>query len=310
MRFKGLDLNLLVALDALLDERSVSRAAERLHVSQPAMSAALTRMREYFGDPILKLHGRQMVPTSHAVRIHPKLKALLRDIDVIVSETSTFDPIKSDRRFRVGVSDYIMAILFSDLLRECQTTAPNIKIECVPPSDDLLPQLNQGTLDLIIVPDNQTSDEHPSELLFKEKYVVVGCAKNSRIKNGRISKSQFEKAGHISVEIGTLRRTSFAEHHLQKLGVKRRIELHVSSFLAAPELVVGTERLAVVHERLATLFAERLDIAVAKLPFTFPVMDMMMQFHQTREEDPALIWLRENLTAHAGRRIKKSNTLS
>ena len=298
MRFKGLDLNLLVALDALLDECSVSRAAERLNISQPAMSAALTRMRDYFGDPILKQHGRRMVPTPHAIRIHPKLKNLLREVDVIVSETSNFDPKKSNRKFRIGASDYIMAVLLSSVLAEFHYIAPNITIDCIPLSESIYPLLDQGLIDLIIVPRDQISDEHPSELLLEETYVVVGCAKNPAIKKGRITKAAFEKASHISVELGTVRRSSFAEHHFHKLGVQRHIELHVSSFLAAPELVIDTNRLAVVHRRLALRFEKRLDIAIAKLPYSFPVMDMMMQYHQTREDDPALVWLRRKLIEH------------
>ncbi|HSI16835.1 MAG TPA: LysR family transcriptional regulator, partial [Sphingomonas sp.] len=106
MRFQGLDLNLLVALDVLIEERSVSRAAERLHLSQPAMSAALRRLRDYFNDPILAAHGKKMIPTPHALRLRGALRTLLTDVERMVSLSTQFDPATSQRRFRIGTSDY------------------------------------------------------------------------------------------------------------------------------------------------------------------------------------------------------------
>jgi DNA-binding transcriptional LysR family regulator len=291
MRFKGLDLNLLVALDALLDEQSVSRAAERLHVSQPAMSAALTRMRGYFGDPILHLHGKRMVPTAHAVRIRPRLKALLRDVDGLISETSKFDPATSDRVFRICTSDYIMAVIIRPLVQELGQAAPNISLECISPSDSILTLLNQGVLDVLITPEEHISPDHPSALFFEEKHVVVGWRGNPVIQDGTISEEDFFAAGHVVVEVGQVRPTSFAEVQMQKLGRPRHIDMRVSSFLVAPEMVVNTSRLTVMHERLARHFADRLDIAIAEPPFDIPVMREMVQYHQTRKDDPALRWL-------------------
>jgi DNA-binding transcriptional LysR family regulator len=301
MRFKGLDLNLLVALDALLDEQSVSRAAERLHVSQPAMSAALTRMRTYFGDPILHLHGKRMVPTAHAVRIRPKLKALLRDVDGLISETSKFDPATSDRVFRICTSDFIMAVIIRPLVQELEQSAPGISLECTSPSDTILTLLNQGVLDVLITPEEHISPDHPSELFFEEKHVVAGWSRNPVIRDGRISAEDFFAAGHVVVELGQVRPSSFAELQMLKLGRPRHIDMRVSSFLVAPEMVVNTSRLTVMHERLARYFADRLDIAIAEPPFEIPVMREMLQYHQTRQNDPALRWLLGKLRDEAAR---------
>lgn len=311
MRFKGLDLNLLIALDVLLDEQSVSRAAERLHVSQPAMSAALMRMREYFGDPLLKLHGKRMIPTAHAMRIQPKLKSLLGDIDILVSQSSAFDPATSDRRFRMGVSDYLLAVLFPSLVAELETAAPGVSLECTPPTDTLVAQLNQGALDCIITPENHISADHPAELLFEEDYVVVGCARNEALKGGMLDRRDFFKAGHIVVELGLLRPMSYAEFHLQKLGRQRKIDMRVASFLIAPELVINTSRITVMQRRLADYFRSRLPIAVAEMPVRIPKMREMIQYHQTRADDPALKWLIQRLRVHAGhspaRRSRKNH---
>ncbi|WP_428409759.1 LysR family transcriptional regulator [Hyphococcus sp.] len=299
MRFKGLDLNLLLALDVLLDEQSVSRAAERMNISQPAMSAALTRIREYFSDPILQLHGKKMIPTAHAIRIRPRLKEVLRDLDVLISESSQFDPSKSDRRFRIGTSDYLLAVLFPGVTQEIEQTAPAIRIETVQPSDSMSSTLDQGFLDLIISPEYMLSSDHPTEPLFEEDYVVVGWAKNPAFRRRKLTQDDFFKAGHVAVELGRVRRTSFAEFHLQDMPRARRIDMNVSSFLVAPEMVVNSMRLTVMQRRLALLFAERLDIAISEMPFPFPKMQEMIQYHSTREKDPGLRWLIDLVKKHA-----------
>ncbi len=298
MRFKGLDLNLLVALDVLLDEQSVSRAAERLHVSQPAMSAALTRIRGYFSDPILQQHGKRMVPTAHAMRIRPKLKALLRDTDALVLETSRFDPATSERRFKIGVSDFALTVLVRPLARELEHLAPGVSFDCIPPTEGMVAMLDQGGLDLVISPEVLLSPDHPSELLFEEEHVVVGWKGNPVLAGGVISEDDYFAAGHIIVELGNLRPVSFSESHLQKLGRPRRVGMRVTSFLAAPEMVVGTGRLTVVHRRLAQFYSTRLDIQIAALPFQIPTMREMLQYHQAREDDPALRWLIGKLHQH------------
>jgi DNA-binding transcriptional LysR family regulator len=291
MRFKTLDLNLLVALDVLLEEQSVTRAAERLNVSQPAMSAALSRLREYFGEPLFILHGKRMIPTAAALRMQQPLKELLQDVEVLVTETTHFDPATSDRRFRIATSDFLLAVIFPALAQRLHLIAPGISLDIVPPSELTVPMLDQGELDLFISPEGNISPNHPSELLFEERSVVVGWAKNPVFKRGKLTADDFYRAGHVVVEIGRQARTSFSEECLKKSGRERRIEMRVHSFLTAPEMVVNTMKLTVMHERLARIFASRLDIAIAEMPFDFPVLREMIQYHQTRENDTGLRWL-------------------
>lgn len=124
MRLKGLDLNLLVALDILLDERSVSRAAERLHLSQPAASAALGRLRDYFEDELLVLHGKRMIPTAYAESLVPELKQILAHVDELIATSAEFDPASTERVFRLMGSDYIATILISAVVAKLHTAAP------------------------------------------------------------------------------------------------------------------------------------------------------------------------------------------
>lgn len=290
MRFQGLDLNLLVALDVLIEERSVSRAAERLHLSQPAMSAALRRLRDYFHDPILSAHGKKMIPTPHALRLRGALRALLTDVERMVSLSTQFDPATSQRRFRIGASDYLSIVLFTHLVPELEQVAPGVSVELVPPSDAMAAMLDQGELDLMITPAEHVSPDHPSELLFEERHVVAGWAGNPLVQ-GPLSEEDFLAAGHVAVEIGRLRPTSFAETFLREQGKERRIEVLVSSFAVAPEMLVNTRRLAVMHERLARAYAERIAIRFVEMPFAFPMMREMLQYNRTRGEDAGLRWL-------------------
>lgn len=290
MRYKGLDLNLLIALDALLDEQSVSRAAERLHISQPAMSAALGRLRTHLDDPVLIAHGKRMVPSPQALRIKPLLSSILADIDAMVLSAARFDPATSNRRFRIGTSDYLMSVIYAPLMARLAREAPGVGLQFLQPADEIVTMLDKGELDMLILPDINASLDHPCEPLFEEEFVVAGWSGNPVFAAG-MTLEAFSAAGHVAVELGRVARASFAETHLRQLGIPRRIELIASSFLVVPELLVGTQRLALMHERLARQAAQRFPIQYAALPFDFPRMNETVQYHRTRHDDPGLRWL-------------------
>lgn len=295
MRFKGLDLNLLQALDLLLEEKHVSRAAERMHVTQPAMSGALTRLRQYFDDPLLQQHGKRMIPTPHALSLRPKLKRVLGEIDTLIAQLSQFEPSKSDRKFMIGTSDYVIAVIFSQLVPRLAQIAPKISFEFVQSSEAMLVLFEQGQLDVAIIPEYIAPRNHPLEQLYKENHVVVGWSQNPALANGVISPEDFYSAGHVVVELGRVRPTSFSETYLLREGEPRRIEMRVPSFLAAPEMVVGTHRLTVMHERLARMFAQRIDVSYVPMPFEIPPMTQLLLHHETRKEDPSIQWLCERI---------------
>lgn len=295
MRHKTLDLNLLVALDVLLEEQSVTRAAERLHISQPAMSAALARLRDYFNDPLFVMHGKKMVPTATALRLKEPLKTLLRDVDVLVTETTHFDPSTSERRFKISASDYVLSVVLPNLIQRLEQLAPGIIINCVPPSELAPQQLDQGKLDMIIVPEKHISSDHPSDLLFTDRFVAVGCSSNPLLAADHLDEEAFYAAGHVAVDIGANSAPSVGESYLRQRGRERRIEMSVASFLLAPEVVVNTAKITVMHEKLAQLYQQRLPIAIAELPFELPSLREMVQYHASRQNDTGLHWLIEQM---------------
>jgi LysR family nod box-dependent transcriptional activator len=290
MRFKGLDLNLLMALEALLTEKNVSRAARRLNLTQPAISAALRRLRSYFQDEILIPHGKRMLPTAVAMSLKPALKEVMERLDQFVVAATAFNPRTSRRQFKIAASDFITTFLVAPLLPSVSREAPNIGLQLLHPSRHVVELFVQGEVDLMIIPEDVLAPDHPSELLFEEKQVVVGWDRNPAL-NKPLTKEVFMASGHVDVEIGPEQESSAVERQLQRMGRYRRIEILTPLFSAMPYMLPGTLRLAIVGERLALMLARSLPLKIAPIPFKFPVSRQMIQFHQTRGLDCGLNWL-------------------
>ena len=298
MRLKGLDLNLLVALDVLLDERSVSRAAERLHLSQPAASAALGRLRDYFKDDLLVLHGKRMIPTSYAESLMPEVKRILGYVDAMISMSAEFDPVRSERCFRLMASDYITTVLLNPFAAELEKLAPNVRLDVRLPDDVIMAEFERGETDLILVPESFLSPHHPAELVFEEPHVVVGCAKNP-IFDAPITREAFFEATHVGVRIGPSREPTFTERQLESLGTQRRMAVIAPSFSVIPWFLPGTKRLVVMQQRLAQTFQAVMPLKIAPVPFEFPMMRLMAQYHSARAADQGLRWFLDQLLAAA-----------
>ena len=299
MRLDNFDLNLLVAFDALLAERNVTRAARRLNVTQSAMSASLKRLREALGDSILVQHGRSMVPTPHAAALAPEVASTIATLRSLISAGTAFDPATADRRFRIAASDYITTVLLVPLLRSLEHEAPFVRLDVTLPADATSARLANGDYDLILTPEDFAEPSHPTELLFEERHVVVACARNRQLR-ARITPEQFARAGHVAVMIDG--HNTFIEDALDGLGIARRIEVRAPSFIQVPWLLPGTCRIALMHERLARLMAPGLDLQVIEPPVPLPVMREVLQYHSSRQKDAGLSWLRAKL-----RQLAKEN---
>lgn len=298
MRFRGLDLNLLAVFDGLMQTRSVSAAARQMNLSQPAMSAALSRLRDYFGDPLLLTHGKRMYPTAFAESLVPLVRASLDGIELLMATSASFDPLTSQRLFRIIASDYVVAAIIAPMLVRFASEAPGVTIQLIQPGEQSSQLIADGKADLMISPQDFLSSDHPTELLFEEEHVVAGWRGNP-LMTGALDEQAFLSAGHVAVVIGSAFNASFADRTLSLMGKSRRIEVSASSFGTLPWLLVGTRRLAVMHERLAVAAARLFPIATAPMPFAFPRMKEMVQFHQTRAGDEGLAWLKNQLRAQA-----------
>jgi DNA-binding transcriptional LysR family regulator len=302
VRFKGLDLNLLHALLVLLEERSVSRAAERLHLSQPAASAALSRLREFFKDELLILHGKRMIPTSYAETLVPEVRRALEQVDSIISMSSEFDALRSERLFRIIASDYVASVLVTPAIQALEEAAPSIQIDIRQPNDQIIKQFERGQMDLLLTPEEFVAPNHPTELLFEERQVVVGWSDNPLVQRG-LSAAAFAESPQVAVALGPSMSPDYAGRYLDGLIENRRIEIFAPSFSVVPWLVIGTQRLAVMHERFAQLVAQYLPLRIQPLPIDIPPMREMLQYHSARTHDSGIVWLRRVLHEMAARMI-------
>ncbi|TWO72903.1 LysR family transcriptional regulator [Caenimonas sedimenti] len=291
MRFNKLDLNLLVALDVLLAEASISRAAERMHMSQSAMSNALGRLREYFDDELLVQVGRRMELTPRAEVLKDAVHDVLLRIDTSVAARPEFIPATADREFRMFVSDFTLATLMPHVLTRAHAEAPNVRFALLPQVDEPTRALDRAEVDFLVMPRDYCAPEHPTEELFKETFRCV-LWKDSRLAKGELTFERYAAAGHVVMQPPAGTQPSLEAWFVQRYGLSRRVEVTSYSFASTPALVVGTERIATVHSRLARLAAQHLPIAVREVPIVMAEMSQVIQWHRYRTRDPGIVWLR------------------
>jgi DNA-binding transcriptional LysR family regulator len=294
MRFQKLDLNLLVVLDVLLEERSVSRAANRLNLSQSAVSGNLARLREFFDDDLLSQIGRSMVPTPLAESMAQPVRDILMQIQSTIETKPSFDPASATRTIRLHASDYVTEVLLAAAIRKARAIAPGIRVEIDFMDDMVLDRLGRGQVDFLLTPDNFTHPDHPKEKLFTDDHVIVVWESNQQVGEA-ISFEQYMAMGHIQVRFGMKRSPSFDQWFLERFGYSRRAEVCVPDFTTVPAMLVGTDLLATMHSRLARLYVQRLPLRILPMPIDFPVLTEMIQWHRHFQRDPALVWFRRLL---------------
>jgi DNA-binding transcriptional LysR family regulator len=298
MGLNSVDLNLLVTLDALLGERSVTRAAERLSLGQPATSAALGRLRKHFGDPLLVREGRTLVPTRMASALTPLVRDAVMAAESVFARPRGFDPQVDRRTFTVMASDYVALILLRGLLARLVVQAPLQRVNVVPVHSDFADQLRSGQADLLILPTELTATDIglPHRHLFSDRHVLVADPNNDAV-GSVVTVEQFAQLPYVAYSGGPL--PSIADAQLDALGVLRRVEMTTQSFVIAPFLVSGTPFVSLVHERLARHVAELLPLKVVEAPVPLRPFSEALFWNQRDTDDPAHSWLRDLISDRA-----------
>jgi LysR family transcriptional regulator, nod-box dependent transcriptional activator len=293
MRFNRLDLNLLVALDALLREKSIARAADRLNLSPSATSNALARLREYFDDELLVQVGRKMELTPRAEGLQEAVRDVLVRVDSAIAIQPEFVPSTSDRVFRIFASDYTQIVLVPHLLALAGEERSTVRFDFLPQVSNPQRDLERGEADLLIIPKGFLSPDHPDETLYREEHVCV-IWRDSHLARGEFTFERYLAASHVVMKPALSDGDSFEEWFVKRYGVSRRVAVMTYGFAPLPALVMGTELVATVHERLArSLQAWPLEIRQPPLPI--PAMEQAVQWHKYRSQDPGLVWLRDLL---------------
>jgi LysR family nod box-dependent transcriptional activator len=295
---RGMDLNLLKAFEALMQERNVTRAGERLGVTQPSASAALARLRLLFGDELLVKSGREMRPTPFAERIAQRIHQLLLEVEDIVTSHEVFDPRQDEQTFRVMVTDYTALILMGPVTRALAAEAPHVRLELVTQGmSDHADRLQSGEVDLAVVPDRLSRHSGlPREELFEDEFALAGWRGNPRVTDA-MTVADFAAAPYLSFSVGS--EPSMVDSLLTELGHETRADVLVGSFVTGPLLLRGTGLVTLIQRRLAALLAEAAELRVVRPPFAIPHLLETLTWHPRSTTDPGHRWLRRQITTAA-----------
>ena len=293
MDIRNVDLNLLVALDALLAERNVSRAAVRLHLSQPATSALLARLRELFGDPLLLRSARGMLPTPRALELLGPVRQVLDEIGALIQPRAAFDAASAQHTFTLSASDYVEYALLPTLVDYLERKAPGVRL-VVRPLDlqTVTKQMESGEVDLCVTGlQNAPAGLHVRPL-YAERIVSVVRRRHPGV-GARLTLDKFCNLEHIQASVRGSGFSARIDEALSALGRTRRARLAVAHFLLVPEIVARSDMISSLPERLARGYAKRLRIFEPPLAIEgFTVGEI---WHERNERDPAQQWLRDVL---------------
>jgi len=300
MRYHKLDLNLLIALKALLAEKNVTRAGESVHVTQSAMSGILARLRDYFGDPLIVQIGRKMELTPLAESLVDPVNDVLLRIDATIATRPAFNPSSTQRQFSIVASDYSISVLLLDVLRRVHRDAPGMSIEFRNPSETAAAELDAGEVDFIINPETQNSPMASGVVLFEDSYTIVVDTENSEVGDS-IDVEQYLALRHVAFKSGKHGLPQFETWVANRYGDERRVEVVAHAFYLLPQLVIGTSRIATMHTRLAKQLIDGRPLRLVRPAFEIPRLVEVLQWHKYRDLDPGSMWLRDAIIEGARR---------
>lgn len=288
MRLDRIDLNLFVVFDTVYKERNLTRAAEILCLSQPAVSNALSRLRKTLNDELFIRSSKGMIPTPVAENIIERLRDALLLIEETVNTTEQFDPLEANKTFRVSMSDYAQSLMLPTLMAQLNSLAPNMAIESYYlPRKEQSRALMAGQLDLAIDAPLLQDKQLQHQTLVKSSHVCV-LDKNNPASNEPLTMESYLKMQHIHVS-SRQRGAGYIDTVLHSLGAERSILLRVAHYLLIPHILKSTELVATVPAALAA----QLKLPTTALPFETQPFELHMYWHKSVEHDPANKWLRE-----------------
>ncbi|MDA7430469.1 LysR family transcriptional regulator [Primorskyibacter aestuariivivens] len=301
MNFKAFDLNLLRILDALLETRSPTVAGQKIGLSQPAVSAALSRLRDALGDPILVRQGRALVLTDYGSELRDPLRQILEQTEALLSGGATFDPTLANTRFRISGSDFFSELLMPDLAEHLSRVAPGIRVHQV----DLVPDRYEDTLerygvDLALLPRTDLPDWIEHEVLFHSRFVTI-----ARTGHERLARSGVKPGEVIPIDLFCdLQHVLFSpegkpgaigDAALSEVGRKRRVAMTLPVFSGVCNTVAGSDMVALLPASLARRVAPRVGLEVFEAPMPLPWVEIIMIWHKRSTNSPAHRWIREQI---------------
>jgi LysR family transcriptional regulator, nod-box dependent transcriptional activator len=304
-RLRGIDLNLLPSLYALLHFRNVTMAAAHLSVTQPTMSGDLRRLRRLFGDELLLRAGREYVLTTLARALLPAVSELVARIDATVAVQPGFDPGPAVRSFSIAMSDYTASLLMPTLADRLTSDAPGVRISIHQPGLNPLRQLVRNEFDMMIrLAESPVDEAIRSLFLFEDRWVCIASADNPAVGTS-VTLELFERLPHLEAGFGTPPRSNLAEEAYHQIGRQSWVPVSTESPALTPYFVLGTRLVALAPERLVLRSHVASQLKVFAPPFDTPVLREVLYWNRVNDADPAHIWLRQ-LVADAARALGPS----
>lgn len=297
-KLSALDLNLLVVLAALLQERHVTRAASRVGLSQSATSHALSRLRELYRDPLLVRSGRRLDLTPRAVELLPQLTRGLAELGGTLSGARAFDPATAHRSFCVGMADYVQTLVLPRLLQSLSTRAPSVDV-AVNGFPDAADRLDDGSVDAAVLLGTTFPKGLSSHKLFFDDFTCMVRKGHPEVRGARLSMSRYLSMSHVLVSPSG-QGPSFVDTELTRRGLTRRIALRVASFLIAPQVVSESDLVSTGPSRLLRVLATRYPIRLFTPPLRLPRFQLQLVWHSRLDHDPAHEWFRRQIVESCG----------
>lgn len=300
------NLNLLPILRELLRTRSVGKTAQIVGLSQSAVSAALSRLRETYNDDLLVMVGRRLELTEKGAQLVEQTERACLEVENLLRPPE-FDPSTERRRFVVATADYVTFLLAPKLAQLFAEQAPNASVYFVDVPTDLPSQIVRGTVDVVAIPDD-TADglgpDTPSALLFEDEMVVI-ASRRHRSFEGPLTREVYEAGRHARFKISPKNTATHQDVNLRQLGIEQHDSILVQQFLSLPGIVEGSSTLALVQRRLAERFQRTHDIEIFPAPFAVRPIQLTAYWGRAVARDPAHIWFR-GLMLEAGAALPKT----
>lgn len=301
MNIRNVDLNLLVYLDVLLKERNVTRAAETLGISQPAMSNGLRRLRDLFNDPLLVRTSEGMTPTERAEQLQPVVREVLASIEKAVEPSNEFEAAGADRVFRISVSDYTESTLLPHLMRRLRSEAPNITLDVLTPSDISYQDVEQGTVDLVINRFDVLPQSFHQMTIWRDTFSCLLSDHNPirddftldhYLESGHVWVSKTGMGVGVGMEPGSGQRLGWVDEALAKLGKQRRIRVFTRHYQAAMRLAELRDLVVTLPTKAAALLTDNPSVVILPPPFDIPEIELKMAWSPLLQHNPAHQWMR------------------
>jgi DNA-binding transcriptional LysR family regulator len=291
VKLAAVDLNLLVALKALLGERHVTRAARQLGLSQSATSHALARLRDLYGDPLLVRSGRALEMTPRALGLLPQIERGLGELQASLSGQERFEPRRARLPLRIGAADYPQVLLSAPLLSLLRAEAPGVALQ-ITSFPDLREQLESGGIDLAITVRTKLPEVFAQQPLFSDGFLCVLRKGHPVLRQPRFTLHRYLALEHLLVAPGGSP-GNYVDTELGRRGLTRRVALQISSFLVAPQLVAESDLISTGPALLLRRVSAHHPVVLRKPPLPLPRFELCLVWHTRRAHDPAHVWMRE-----------------